>query len=238
MDAHSFIAELDWFAPLPAGAVTALLPATLIKRKPAAGLLSTLIAAVGWIVAPALGLAGLSIGLGVAVHSGHRVKATRDIYMWAAMLLPLVGAVAIVEWADPGGTGAFGWVGRRPLVLAGVCAVVLVAGVWLRRWRTPELDPKRHATPADRRTVEKRDGKHCNYCGAGGDDLGVRLEMDHVIPHARGGRSVVDNFQLLCGPCNGLKSSHSDEDARKLFAKQHGYAAGSYPKNWLQRLLY
>lgn len=42
--------------------------------------------------------------------------------------------------------------------------------------------------------------ERCLNCGA------VRnLVLDHVIPIAKGGRSTIDNLQLLCAECNRLK---------------------------------
>ena len=43
-------------------------------------------------------------------------------------------------------------------------------------------------------------GDKCANCGAGGG-----LALDHVLPIARGGRSELENLQLLCATCNGLK---------------------------------
>ena len=43
-------------------------------------------------------------------------------------------------------------------------------------------------------------GAHCANCGA--DD---NLVLDHVLPIAKGGRSTLDNLQLLCAACNRIK---------------------------------
>ena len=43
-------------------------------------------------------------------------------------------------------------------------------------------------------------GERCANCGAE-----EKLVLDHVIPIARGGRSQVENLQLLCAKCNRLK---------------------------------
>ncbi|MXV92633.1 MAG: HNH endonuclease [Chloroflexi bacterium] len=43
-------------------------------------------------------------------------------------------------------------------------------------------------------------GERCANCGAV-----EGLTLDHVLPIARGGRSTLDNLQLLCGECNRLK---------------------------------
>ncbi len=46
----------------------------------------------------------------------------------------------------------------------------------------------------------KKYGDTCANCGDGGC-----LVLDHVLPIARGGRSELENLQLLCPTCNRLK---------------------------------
>lgn len=48
--------------------------------------------------------------------------------------------------------------------------------------------------------VLKRDGFTCKMCGANG--LGVKLEVDHILPVAEGGSDFLDNLQTLCFECN------------------------------------
>lgn len=228
---------LNLWAPFPAGAALAILPAGIIRRRPLVGLLACAVAAVGWLVCPVLGIMGLSAGLVMAVRSGRGKKSSRAFRSVVAAVLPPVGAVAVLEWVNPGSTGAFGWLGRHPSALAVVSLAVLVLGLILRRALRPKLDPVRHATPAMRQEVIDRDGDRCNYCGAEGDALGVQLAMDHVIPWAAGGRTISSNMQLLCPPCNSLKSDHSDREARRMFKAVHGFAAGSFPKNWFERII-
>ena len=49
--------------------------------------------------------------------------------------------------------------------------------------------------------IYKRDGNRCRYCGSTYD-----LQVDHIYPIAKGGKSVFDNLQTLCGRCNQTKS--------------------------------
>lgn len=48
--------------------------------------------------------------------------------------------------------------------------------------------------------VMKRDSFACVRCGASGH--GVRLEVDHKTPRAKGGSDALDNLQTLCFDCN------------------------------------
>jgi len=53
--------------------------------------------------------------------------------------------------------------------------------------------------------IMKRDGFRCCICGAKATD-GVRLEVDHIKPISKGGKSTDDNLQTLCERCNKGKS--------------------------------
>ena len=50
--------------------------------------------------------------------------------------------------------------------------------------------------------VLDRDGHKCSYCGSTYD-----LTIDHIIPVAKGGTSIIENLRTLCGHCNMLKGS-------------------------------
>ena len=54
--------------------------------------------------------------------------------------------------------------------------------------------------------VLKRDGFRCRICGATAQD-GVRLEVDHIIPVSKGGKSIMENLQTLCERCNKGKGN-------------------------------
>lgn len=56
--------------------------------------------------------------------------------------------------------------------------------------------------------VLKRD--HYKYCSCGASPAkgsAVELEVDHIIPWADGGETVLDNLQTLCSICNNGKSN-------------------------------
>jgi hypothetical protein len=50
--------------------------------------------------------------------------------------------------------------------------------------------------------IYKRDGYRCRICGRKTDDL----EIDHIYPIAKGGKTTYDNLQTLCHKCNAKKS--------------------------------
>ena len=55
----------------------------------------------------------------------------------------------------------------------------------------------------DRWSVLKRDNYRCTRCGANpSSDHAVELEVDHIIPIARGGSNEIKNLQTLCWKCN------------------------------------
>lgn len=64
--------------------------------------------------------------------------------------------------------------------------------------------PSRISVPLkDRWAVLKRDKYRCNKCGASpSNDHKVELEIDHIIPVAKGGGNAIENLQTLCRNCN------------------------------------
>lgn len=65
----------------------------------------------------------------------------------------------------------------------------------------------RLASQRTRFLVLARDGFRCQYCGAASTDEGVRLEVDHIYPQARGGTDDPENLITACHVCNRGKSS-------------------------------
>ena len=66
----------------------------------------------------------------------------------------------------------------------------------------------RKRTPRDvplglRFRVFERYHHRCVFCGrSAATDPTISLHVDHIIPWARGGETVIDNLQLLCSDCN------------------------------------
>ena len=49
-------------------------------------------------------------------------------------------------------------------------------------------------------SIYARDGYRCRHCGI--SQRYAALEIDHIIPIAKGGKSTYDNLQTLCHKCN------------------------------------
>jgi hypothetical protein len=90
-------------------------------------------------------------------------------------------------------------------------------------------DTKRRFSEAERIRIYRRDEGLCRQCLAEGrPPQEARVpwsdyEADHVMPHARGGRTVVENGQVLCSYHNGQKG------ARVVAARGEDGAAVSEP---------
>lgn len=77
-----------------------------------------------------------------------------------------------------------------------------------------------------RRNIHIRDGFTCQYCG---DKPGTqRLNVDHVIPLSRGGKTSWDNLVSSCYSCNSKKEDMTPQKAgmtlKKKPKKMHWFA--------------
>lgn len=63
--------------------------------------------------------------------------------------------------------------------------------------------------PSKRIRVEvlSRDGFKCKYCGKSAEE--TVLEIDHIVPVSKGGKSILDNLITLCIDCNRGKGDRS-----------------------------
>lgn len=64
---------------------------------------------------------------------------------------------------------------------------------------------RKYLTDKMRYDVLKRDDFKCQKCGISAKD-GVKLEVDHIFPVSKGGKTEMSNLQTLCERCNRDKS--------------------------------
>ena len=64
-----------------------------------------------------------------------------------------------------------------------------------------------------REKIKKRDHYTCKKCGASIEkEPNLLLEIDHIIPLAKGGQTTEDNLQTLCWRCNRKKGAKIDNN--------------------------
>ena len=112
-----------------------------------------------------------------------------------------------------------GWSARRPkhgddvigTARGPICVPrVLLLAAYNRVPRVPLRLSRRH--------VYMRDEYTCQYCGV---QPGTKdLNLDHVLPRSRGGRSSWENLVTSCRPCNLKKGWETPEEAGMLLLKQ------------------
>lgn len=88
-----------------------------------------------------------------------------------------------------------------------------------------DVERRMASTPQERRDLKnllflKQEGR-CNLCHHEFPEV-RHFEMDHIFPRAKGGKDWEDNFQLLCGSCNSIKSTRTQEEARAALIERRG----------------
>ena len=56
--------------------------------------------------------------------------------------------------------------------------------------------------------VALRAGHRCEYCHAPEAVFNLPLEVEHIVPAARGGEDIAANWTLACRACNLYKATH------------------------------
>jgi 5-methylcytosine-specific restriction endonuclease McrA len=79
-----------------------------------------------------------------------------------------------------------------------------------------ELPP--HEVRFTRKNIYFRDKNRCQYCGKRFPTKD--LNLDHIIPLCRGGRSTWDNVVCCCIACNGRKGSHMPSEVGMALVKE------------------
>jgi 5-methylcytosine-specific restriction endonuclease McrA len=77
-------------------------------------------------------------------------------------------------------------------------------------------------TDSLRYDILRRDEYRCCICGVCASE-GAKLHVDHIMPIAKGGKTVPDNLQTLCDRCNLGKSDKFDDKVLEITAnlKKH-----------------
>lgn len=96
-----------------------------------------------------------------------------------------------------------------------------------RPHRCDGASPARHIPAAVRRAVWQRDGHRCTFIGPESRRCESRsfLELDHVLPVARGGRGTVDNLRVRCRAHNQLEAERVFGVAFMHAQREHAHAA-------------
>jgi hypothetical protein len=61
-----------------------------------------------------------------------------------------------------------------------------------------------------RTEVARRGGYRCEYCGYPEAASSTPLEVDHIVPEAKGGSTAIDNLALCCRSCNLHKHAKTE----------------------------
>ena len=72
--------------------------------------------------------------------------------------------------------------------------------------------------------VALRAGHRCEYCHAPEAVFNLSLEVEHIVPIARGGEDTATNWALACRACNLYKATHvnwSDPESRMVVRLFH-----------------
>lgn len=76
--------------------------------------------------------------------------------------------------------------------------------------------PRIRQVPLSRRALFQRDRHTCQYCG----ETPPALEVEHIIPKAKGGKNNWLNVVAACRTCNARKRDRTPEEAgMKLLSK-------------------
>ena len=73
--------------------------------------------------------------------------------------------------------------------------------------------PRIKIPPEVRQFVLNRDNFQCRSCGSR-----EHLEVDHIIPLAKGGANDLSNLQTLCYKCNQKKKDNFDPRFQRRFS--------------------
>jgi hypothetical protein len=70
--------------------------------------------------------------------------------------------------------------------------------------------PRRNLSAAVRRRIRKEARERCGYCLSPQSLVLGTLEIEHIIPRAKGGSNEEANLWLSCSPCNAFKGVQTE----------------------------
>lgn len=71
-------------------------------------------------------------------------------------------------------------------------------------------DEQREFNEKQRITIYRKDNGKCQNPDCNLNVPYDQFHADHVVPHSRGGPTIVSNGQVLCARCNEKKQNNSD----------------------------
>lgn len=85
------------------------------------------------------------------------------------------------------------------------------------KWRKSIAGQRALMTPQLRELIKERDNHKCCNCGNGTEnEPNLLLEIDHIIPVRKGGKTTVENLQTLCWKCNRSKGAKVEESVELI----------------------
>ena len=85
---------------------------------------------------------------------------------------------------------------------------------WLDKWIAGQTERKAQKAEVVKGKLENQGGR-CMYCGHKLNR--ANMDIDHKKSVKNGGSNTPANIQLLCRPCNILKSSMNDKPFRRMY---------------------
>ena len=85
----------------------------------------------------------------------------------------------------------------------------------------PQNEPKdeRYINNKLRSLVMIRDNSTCQMCGKNVKDDHIRVHIDHIVPLSWGGKTELDNLQVLCSNCNEGKKNYVESENPELMSQ-------------------
>lgn len=69
---------------------------------------------------------------------------------------------------------------------------------------------RRYISAEERDQIERRAEYRCEYCQCWAAYSAQSFVLEHIIPVAKGGKTILDNLCLACGGCNGHKYTKTE----------------------------